>query len=366
VSASAFFSETYREARDKFRAALATAGGGLRESVRHPLRGPDGEDLDVDVGWVGPERPDRLLILVAGLHGVEGYCGSGCFVGWLARGHFARQAGPRTAVMMIHPINPWGMAHRRRVNENNVDLNRNFVPFDRPLPVNRPYADLAAHIDPVDWSPEAVALHDKAIRDYHGGADVGTTRLGKAVHGGQYINAKGTFFGGTEPQWSNVTMRRILRDHARGAKDVALIDYHSGHGPFGYYELFIEDSFAGRQTRSWFDDVVAIADDKAQHGENAQSATPGNMIYSLPEELPDARTTPCLTELRWGPQSALPLVREENWFVHHGDGSPARSEDYRRRMQALFSPADPLWRAMVLAQSNARIGEALAGLAEGD
>ena len=33
------------------------------------------------------------------------------------------------AVLMIHLINPWGTAWMRRVNEDNIDLNRNY-PFE--------------------------------------------------------------------------------------------------------------------------------------------------------------------------------------------------------------------------------------------
>jgi hypothetical protein len=363
VSASTHFSETYIEARDKFRAALAASGGRLRESVLHPLKGPGGEDLHTDVAWVGPDRPESLLVLVTGVHGVEAYCGGGCVTGWLARDHFARQAGPRTAVMIVHGINPWGFAHKRRVNENNVDLNRNFVPHDRPYPENRPYADLAAHVDPADWTPDALAAHDRAIVDYHGGA--GAVRMGKAVHGGQYVNPRGTFYGGAGAEWSNTAFRRILRDHARGPSDVALIDYHSGGGHWGYFELFIDDSFAGRPTRSWFDNVVSIADDKAMYGEDAQSNTPGNLIYSLPEELPDARTTICLTELRCGAESSIATIRAENWLMHHGDPESPQGLAIRRELFDGFNPAAPEWRAMQLAQSNACIGEALAGLAAG-
>ena len=32
---------------------------------------------------------------------------------------------------MLHALNPYGFSHLRRVNEDNADLNRNFVDFSR-------------------------------------------------------------------------------------------------------------------------------------------------------------------------------------------------------------------------------------------
>ena len=34
---------------------------------------------------------------------------------------------------LAHAVNPFGFSYCRRVNEDNVDVNRNFVDFSRPL-----------------------------------------------------------------------------------------------------------------------------------------------------------------------------------------------------------------------------------------
>ncbi len=362
MGAADHFSDSYATAREAFVRTLAAAGGVLAASHQHPLGGPDGEPLFADVGWIGPERARKLLILVSGTHGVEGFCGSGCQTGWLARGLFQRQAGPDTAVMLIHAINPHGFAHVRRVTEDNVDLNRNFVPHDRAYPVNQAYAELAEHINPTDWSPEAVARHDRAIADYYGGTP---PELAKAIHGGQWINPAGTFYGGQAPTWSNRVFRHVLREHAEHATDIALIDYHSGSGRWGYFDLFVDDSLAGGPSRAWFPAATAIADDKARHGDQAQSNTPGNLICAVPEELPGARATLCVAELRTGPQSVLEAIRAENWLRHHGHPESAQGREIRQALKARFYPPEPEWRAMQLAQSNDAIGAALAGLDDG-
>lgn len=91
----------------------------------------------------GDPAAKRLLVALSGTHGVEGYYGSACQIKWL------QELGKRSlpadvAVVMIHSINLWGMAWLRRVNEDNIDLNRNHLNFDGSLPDNQAYDALHA------------------------------------------------------------------------------------------------------------------------------------------------------------------------------------------------------------------------------
>ena len=188
-----YFSTTYTEARSKFLAAMAQGGARLLSSHTNPAKGPNGEDCVTDVAWIGPHDASKLLILVSGTHGAEGYAGSGCHVAWLQERWFERVAPKDTAVLLVHAINPHGFAWGRRVNEDNIDLNRNFVDHDRPRPENTDYVAIAEHIDPADWAEPGLTAHNRAIaqflgRDRH---DV----MCKAMHGGQYVNPPGIFYG---------------------------------------------------------------------------------------------------------------------------------------------------------------------------
>ena len=44
---------------------------------------PRGEALCTDTAWLGPRDASRALVVIAGTHGVEGFCGSGPMVGLL-------------------------------------------------------------------------------------------------------------------------------------------------------------------------------------------------------------------------------------------------------------------------------------------
>ena len=64
-------------------------------------------------------------------------------------------------VLMLHAINPHGFSHLRRGNEDNVDLNRNFIDWTAPPPGNAAYADLhPALVVPALEGPERNAADD--------------------------------------------------------------------------------------------------------------------------------------------------------------------------------------------------------------
>jgi len=166
-----YFSKTYAEARRKFLDA-ARAGGAVLESHVHPsARGAEGEELAVDVARFGDRDAENLFVVISGTHGNEGFCGSACQTGMIGEGVVA--ARPQTvAVLLIHAVNPYGFSHIRRVTEDNVDLNRNFQDFSRPLPENARYAEIHDALVPADWDGPARAPAEEALaawRDANGG-----------------------------------------------------------------------------------------------------------------------------------------------------------------------------------------------------
>ena len=115
---------TYDESRARFRHAAAEAGLGI-DAHAVTARGPFGQTLTIDVATLGAARPRRALVVLSGVHGVEGFVCSALQTDLVARGTSVALP-PDTAVVVVHAVNPWGMAHGRRQNESNVDLNRNW------------------------------------------------------------------------------------------------------------------------------------------------------------------------------------------------------------------------------------------------
>ena len=142
------FAADYSEARDKFLAAARVAGA-VTYRYDNPAKGPRGEALSTDVARLGPDDASRAVVTISSTHGVEGYCGSGFQVDWLAS---VGAAGlPKdTAAVFVHAINPYGFAWTRRVTEEGNDLNRNYVDHSKPYPVNEGYLEIADFLVPRD------------------------------------------------------------------------------------------------------------------------------------------------------------------------------------------------------------------------
>jgi hypothetical protein len=251
-----FFADSYREARAKFLKICQSVGAILTE---HPLPNhyaPNGEALSVDVAQLGAHSPKSLLILISGTHGVEGFCGSGCQVGYLADRVF--EALPADArVLLVHALNPFGFAWFRRVNEDNVDLNRNFQDFNKSLPSSAGYESFHEYLVPQEWEGDQRAEADAALQKYimTNGMKTFQAELTK----GQYTRPNGLFYGGREASWSNRVLREILTEKVpETVKRLAVLDIHTGLGKPGFGEpIYVGPTSEGYEiAKKWYGEEV--------------------------------------------------------------------------------------------------------------
>ncbi len=229
-----YFSATYADARRRFTEAAKAAGFAPERHINSKVKGPAGEELSTEVVRIGPKDAENVIFVSSGTHGVEGFCGSGAQVGMLANG-LHRELPKNTALVFIHAINPHGFAHERRVNEDNVDLNRNFRDHATKPPHNKAYAEVHDHLIPADWDGPARKAADAAIVKYI--AERGERAFQAAVSTGQWEFPDGLFYGGKAPTWSNQLWRRLIREHARNARRIVHLDFHTGLGAYGDCEV---------------------------------------------------------------------------------------------------------------------------------
>ena len=245
------FSQSYAEARAKFRVTALAAGAALTE-FPHPLKGPSGEALGCDVARFGPDDAQGVLWINSATHGVEGFCGSGVQIGMMALGWHARLPD-NVALLLTHAINPHGFAWIRRVTEDNVDLNRNFGPPGVVPPANSGYAEIHQWVIPKEFDGPKREEADAALERFR--LERGERALHQAMAGGQYAYPDGLFYGGTVPTWSNRTLHALISTHLARARRFCFLDVHTGLGPEGYGE----PSYVGKPTdeafaecRQWF------------------------------------------------------------------------------------------------------------------
>ena len=357
---SDYFAATYAEAREKFLAAARAAGARL-DTYRLPeLLGPQNETLAVDVATLGPDEPKALLFLVSATHGVEGFCGSGCQVGCLVdRLYEALPAG--TGTVLIHALNPYGFAWFRRVNEENIDLNRNFQDFSQPLPSSPAYETIHDWLVPAEWQGPVRQAADAALQQYI--KDHGMPAFQEAVSGGQYTRPTGLFYGGIRESWSNTTFRCIVKDHLTPAvKQLALFDLHTGLGPLGYGEPICvgppDEGF--ERVRKWFGPEVTSTHKGTSASAEVTGALP-EVIRSLAPALQVAHLS-----LEYGTRpifEVLTALRADHWLhAVPGRDTPLR-EQIERQMRDAFYVDTPAWKAAVYGRAADLVLRACRGLA---
>jgi len=354
------FPSDYAAARAAFRDAAGQAGARLHSYLNAGARGPADEPLTTDAAWLGPAEASRVLVTVSATHGAEGFCGSGVQTGTFRAG-LARTLPADTALLAVHAINPYGFAWMRRVTEQNIDLNRNFVAFDRPLPRNDGYIALADALCPAEWSEAARRAAGARMAEY--GRRHGAAALQQAITGGQYSHAEGIFYGGAAPSWSRHTALRIAAEHLDRARRIAVIDYHTGLGPYGHGEKIIihpPDTAAFARARDWYGEAIT----STSLGTSKSTDVVGDLLTGLTTALPAAEVTGMALE--YGVRSlneTLDAVRADNWLQHHGDRGSAQGREITAQMRDTFYGDADDWKDMVFEQAVEAQRRALAGLA---
>ena len=356
-----YFSTDYHDARGKFLDASRAAGAVLDE-LRCPAPGPRGEALFADVAWHGPADAAAVLVTLSATHGAEGFCGSGVQVGWLRAG-LQDELPEGVALMQIHAINPHGFAWLRRVTEDNVDLNRNFVDHARPYPRNAGYEALRDVLCPEEWN-DAVIAETQAALDAYAEAN-GARALQSAVSSGQYGDAEGIFFGGNRDTWSRATLEGIFRDKLARAKRVAVIDYHTGLGPRGYGERICvhePDSANLATARAWYEDDIT----SPALGTSSSVELNGFNVTGMQASAPEAEMVVIALEYGTLPSPRVHLsLRADNWLHVHGEPDSTKGRAIKGQIRdAFYQDADD-WKEMVWERGIETQRLALRGLTQG-
>lgn len=332
-------SASYADARAAFLDAAASANARIT-SDPHPETGREGEPLFVDVAEVGPPLTDggSAVVVVSGTHGVEGYLGSA-----LQRHHLETIDADRTmgpTVLFVHALNPYGFSWVRRVNEDNVDLNRNFIDWSEPRPQNARYAEFADALVPDGWTAE---VQQQTLGQLMAALEeIGLEEFQQIVSGGQFDHPTGIFYGGTGPTWSHRWLTDFLSTKLAIAGRVAIIDLHTGLGPWGHGELISSErpeSEAYLRQTAWWNEVTSLFD-----GSSVSAELTGDWLGAVGELMPDVELTGVAIEYGTvDPVSVLQSLRADAVLHANGDPSAPEATPIREQVRAAFLDDDPAW-----------------------
>jgi hypothetical protein len=357
-SVSRSFSASYGDARRSFLERCAASGARIT-SHAHPLPGPDGATLHLDEARFGRDDARRVLFVASGTHGVEGYCGSG-IQSFLLDDGLASRLPRDVALVLVHAVNPWGFAWTRRVNEDNVDLNRNFLDHDAPHPENPDYDRLYDVLNLSTLDPAAIADGMAQLKRFE--EEHGWSAMYRALSGGQYRHPRGVQFGGTTPTWSNRTLRALWQRHAGDAEVAALVDLHSGLGPRAFGMLLQtapEGSLADQLARACWPDVI-----RAEPVEGTDAAMVSGLIGpAFVAALPDAAAVGLVLEFGTRELAeVMQAVQADHWLDAHGTRDSDLGRAIARRMRDAFFLDEIDWQEAICARAREVVDRALDGV----
>ena len=358
------FENTYEDVRAQLKervSALEQTGVAV-ETYSYPI--DENASLYIDNIYVpATGEKTNLIVLTTGVHGIEGYIGAAMLEVFF-EDIYPGLDKEDTGVLVVANVNPYGMKNMRRYNENNVDLNRNFIldwqSFD--LATNQDYPKVESFLGP--QKPIKNALWHEAGFYLQLGKEavtVGADTVSNALLGGQYEYPEGVYYGGTGDEKSTVYLKEVFSRCLDGHYDnIVHIDIHSGYGPRYNMVIFnsVYETMTEAQTQAAFgyDNVIS-------HDSEAFYATTGDttdFFYRLAEQkqTDTALFSTCFEFGTIGDSfmdsiTSLKYTVDENRQHWYPTDNETSAEIVRQHYLELFYPTETQWREKTVADFTA-------------
>jgi hypothetical protein len=282
----------------------------------------------------------KALVVISGVHGVEGHIGhlAQCRI---IENKMCRELPPDTGLILIHLVNPWGMSHGRRVDEQNIDNNRGC--HFNGHGANRLYDEVRSLIEPERLDNELLnALRAKIASEQE------RRVFFAAAVSGQWHAPKGIFYGGDRTCIGGELLSIACQQpFLAKLKRVVAIDVHSGLGPRGKGTLLCplpsNEGAEADKTRTIFGDAVQFINAGKP---TITTSVNGDYLPAMKEWLgPKCDFTGIALEMGTTtvPES-FPAIVAENWLHNHpertGEVDRELVKEQLKMFRRTFAPLD--------------------------
>ncbi|REE83878.1 uncharacterized protein DUF2817 [Paenibacillus taihuensis] len=349
---SNWYPDNYEQSRDRFRARRQTLARYWSETTLSSLELSPG--LEMDMLTASHPHADQVLIITTGLHGIEGIVGS-AMLELLLEDFVQGLNHERTALVLVHAINPWGMKHESKTNEHNIDLNRNLVVdwSDRPALSNPDYERMHRLFRPRSHhnipAIEKLRFLGTMVRELRTSKPVDLTR---AVTLGQYGDPQGIYYGGEQAEPATAALQELYERCMREYKQIVLLDMHTGYGPSD--RMFLVNSSLEPRGRPELQKKLSY-ESITETKEGEFYRINGDMIdylYRLrAARYPDTELFATAFEFGTLGDSILAQIEslhitvQQNDHRHRGRGSKS---NIRRRFREMYAPSSAAWRSKAI------------------
>jgi hypothetical protein len=249
------------------------------------------------------------------------------------------------------------MKHGRKVDENNVDLNRNFTYNGQFDPSNNPYflklIDLIAPEHPIpSFGIETMRFAWKTVQAL---ITQGTSALAYAALLGQYAEPKAMYYGGARHEEQTLVMMELFHKALEEYQTVIHLDMHTGYGPRYLMSITLvpPEPLSSAELSAKFNYPLVLRGDHQEF-----FATQGDMteyFYQLRnEKFPDKHVFSCAFEFGTYGESLLQRIRSlrtmifESQLYGYGTKNKQVEEKIRHEFEELYFPAEGKWREKAL------------------
>lgn len=349
--------QSYAINRQNFLKAAKNAGGRL-EHIPYKRHVLNDVELVTDIALFGPDDASQVVIVASGLHGVELPAGSLLQQIWLGDIQKSLPQMADVKFVFVHALNPHGAAYGMRTDwdmngQANIDPARNFIDYSKAI--NSANYDIADALRYADLScASQIKMWVKLL--YSAFIEQGQAAFKKGFVRGQYTDPEIPYFGGTAKSLSRLVWEDVIAKYVRGEKVQKIwhLDCHTGDGPFGLLQLYIND-LEGAHV---YHDACKLADaDRVQMTQQYFANIVGDIVdYWGHCDVGNAEVTPITLE--FGTSSApiegidvLNAILTRTILQNKFNDYHPKSAKVIQRMRNAFAPRHPKWEENVRSQS---------------
>ena len=353
---SEVFYDEYDDVREHILDTVDTlkAKGYKAELSSYAINQSDGLYID-SVYIPATEKQMNLVVITTGVHGIEGYIGSVMLDVFWKEIYETEIDKTNTGILVVANVNPYGMKYHRRYNENNVDLNRNFIldweTFDTT--VNKDYPKVDSFLGPKVTMGNIVghelSFYGSMIKEL---VEDGADTISNALLGGQYEYPEGVYYGGNGDEASTTYLKDVFRQTLESEyKNIVHIDVHSGYGPRYNMVIFnsVFETMTEAESVALFGYDYIIANDSEDFYATTGDTT--DYYYRLKEQLGTDNTlfSTCFEFGTIGDSFLDSIISmkytiEENQNHWNPSENDISNEIIKERYQELFYPTEKEWR----------------------
>lgn len=310
--------------------------------------------------WPAKKKTEKLLVIFSGVHGVEAFVGS-AVQRWLVDQPFI-QNREDINILMVHGFNVYGFKNKRRMNENNIDLNRNFL-IDRSAFVadDSGYKNLYDFLNPTNEVTYGFLSKAKfTLNSILQIARYGLENVRNSVLRGQYSYPQGLYYGGTATVKQLDLVHQLIDKYVAGQNKLFVVDLHTGYGARGKLHLLANGQKEGNPLNQVYTEENEIDFGSDEKFYTIQGEFLSYFIHQIKSKLKDKAPQATGVIFEYGTLDSQKITGSieslrRNVYENQNFWYPSKDAEVAEKIKndfvEMFNPSDVEWRKTILDQT---------------